>query len=289
MQESLATLNKYRMRWRNITEGRVETVDAVNWGGHSFKLKVIWNPTTTQLDRLFDSSKDNFVRGLVSGADVVVWDAYQTEHVMAAQALGLARRAQRQDCFFIHRYGASDNRIGPNRSVEELATIPTLARLVATGHYRLGGPDHALVESVLRESVGLHGWWITHSGEHIDVDHDNDQHHADVAKASFDIADYDGSSEVYDDDDQGDVEHEPDYDSAEEAIKTALDFGWVRGSAYGDKMTIEWARLSKEAQKAVLTWIKGYGSAYATITIGNVGKYENFDNPRDAASYVRSA
>ena len=150
-------------------------------------------------------------------------------------------------------------------------------------------PDHALVESVLRESVGLHGWWITHSGEHIDVDHDNDQHHADVAKASFDIADYDGSSEVYDDDDQGDVEHEPDYDSAEEAIKTALDFGWVRGSAYGDKMTIEWARLSKEAQKAVLTWIKGYGSAYATITIGNVGKYENFDNPRDAASYVRSA
>ena len=88
MQESLATLNKYRMRWRNITEGRVETVDAVNWGGHSFKLKVIWNPTTTQLDRLFDSSKDNFVRGLVSGADVVVWDAYQTEHE-ATRTLGM--------------------------------------------------------------------------------------------------------------------------------------------------------------------------------------------------------
>lgn len=148
---------------------------------------------------------------------------------------------------------------------------------------------------LLNEGMGLHGWWITQTGEHIDIDHDNDQHHADVAKASFDIgADSDGwepKDDDYDADmDQGDVEHEADYDSAEEAIKTALDFGWVRGSGSGHGFTIEWESLSRAARKAVLAWMTAYGPAYRSLMIGKGGvEYKRFDDDvRSAIAYVNA-
>ncbi len=129
-----------------IQEGKTETIAAQNWGGLPIDLKVIWNPTLQQLTSLFDSSKDDFVRGLIHGKDIVVWDAYQTEHADAAKALGIELEPRRLNRFFIHRYAEKDHRIGPDRVAHLLSKVPALARLGRTGAYRFGGPDHALGE-----------------------------------------------------------------------------------------------------------------------------------------------
>lgn len=129
-----------------INEGQTETIATQNWVGFPIDLNVIWNPTLQQLKSLFDSSKDDFVRGLIHGKDIVVWDAYKTEHADAAKALGIELEPRRANRFFIHRYAEKDHRIGPNGAAHLLSKVPALARLERSGAYRFGGPDHALGE-----------------------------------------------------------------------------------------------------------------------------------------------
>ena len=148
----------------------------------------------------------------------------------------------------------------------------------------------ALGESI---GFGLHGWWITDAGEHIDIDHDNDQHHADVAKAAFDIHDRNDDDVWHPDPeeygfDQGDVEHSPDHDSAQEAIKTALDFGWVRGCGFDSRMSIEWEMLSPAAKQAVIGWLTTYGPAYEVIEINGGQGQQSFLSFLGAVTYVKT-
>lgn len=143
-----------------ITEGTVETVNCKNDMGYDIRLKTIWNPSPQQLDSLFASSRDAWVRGLVYDKGIVVWDAYQSDHHHAGYALGIEVTNNR---FFIHKYSDTDYRIGPNRFVETLSKVPALARLARTGNYRFGGTDGPLDEAVVDTKKTVMAYHGSHS------------------------------------------------------------------------------------------------------------------------------
>lgn len=152
--------------------------------------------------------------------------------------------------------------------------------------------DIDLMESAQRasqfsESADHHGWWITADGEMIETDTPEERYHADIAMSYFDI----GASAGDDwEDDDGFDEPEEDMEAREEAIQVAISHGWIRGSAYGKSMTIDYTKPPRAALRALLNWIRTVGSSYQQITIGDGHHdYQNFTDSKSALRFINQS
>jgi len=85
----------------------------------------------------------------------------------------------------------------------------------------------------------LAGFWLTDTGERIDVDHNKDIHHADIALAEFrDFIDFSDFSEPIDP-----------YDEYifEMALEAAFDSGWVRVSTSPREIDVTFWKLNRNS------------------------------------------